>query len=418
MSGELEAAGAMATAGIVAGAIEGRRGEGGHAEGGCLNCGAALSGPYCSQCGQAGHPHRKLTHVLEEFLHGIVHFDTKAWRTLPMVIFRPGTLTRNFVFGKRARYISPIALFLFTIFFMFFVFAFAMHDEGLERAAAAPARADILTDLADARAELRQAQAELEQARTNPDADSPEGLEVGLAEGAIEIAQAQVDRLERELAAHDAEAAREQPVVIDVEQTANDPARAGAESPAAVASDAGRSSPSSTEEEEESSPRTWQDSMREVAESENFVVIDGADALNERIRKKFENPDLAVYKIQQTGYKFSFLLAPLSLPFIALLFLWKRGVTLYDHMAYALYALSFASLLFVAVVLSAQWSWTAWLPGWLLLVGLPVHTYFHLKGAYALGWFSALWRTFFMLIFAIIIMFIFLVLIIVLGLTG
>lgn len=124
MSGEMEAAGAMATAGLVAGAIEGREtSEPG--DGGCLNCGAALSGPYCSQCGQAAHARRSLVHVLGEFLHSLFHFDTKVWRTLPMVLFRPGTLTRNYVYGKRARYVSPLAFFLLAVFFMFAVFAFS-----------------------------------------------------------------------------------------------------------------------------------------------------------------------------------------------------------------------------------------------------------------------------------------------------
>ena len=84
----------------------------------------------------------------------------------------------------------------------------------------------------------------------------------------------------------------------------------------------------------------------------------------------------------------------------------------------ALGALSFASLLFVAVALSAQHPWTNWLPGWLILAGLPAHTFFHLKGAYALGWFSALWRTFFMLIFAFCIVSFFLVFIVMVGLVG
>ena len=74
-------------------------------------------------------------------------------------------------------------------------------------------------------------------------------------------------------------------------------------------------------------------------------------ALNERVAATLRNPDLALYQIQDAASKFSFLLAPMSLPFIALLFLWKRGVTLYDHMAYALYALAFAALLFSVVVL-------------------------------------------------------------------
>ncbi len=61
--------------------------------------------------------------VAAEFLNGLWHLDTKTWRTLPMVIFRPGTLTRNYVFGKRARYLSPLTMFLFAIFLMFFAFS-------------------------------------------------------------------------------------------------------------------------------------------------------------------------------------------------------------------------------------------------------------------------------------------------------
>src|SRR5262245_53733363 len=109
MSGEAEAAGALATAGAVAGAIEGRE-PGTPGEGACANCGAKVDGPYCSQCGQAGYAHRSLVHMLGEFIHSLFYLDTKLWRTLPMVVFRPGTLTRNYVYGKRARYLSPLTL--------------------------------------------------------------------------------------------------------------------------------------------------------------------------------------------------------------------------------------------------------------------------------------------------------------------
>jgi hypothetical protein len=170
--------------------------------------------------------------------------------------------------------------------------------------------------------------------------------------------------------------------------------------------------------EDERRVETWQDGVREIGRSEDFVVFGGANEdLNQRVRRKFENPDLALYQIQDAASKFSFLLAPLSLPFIALLFLWKRGVTLYDHMAYALYALAFAALLFSAVVLLGKIPWISWGSAW-LLAALPVHMWFHLKGAYALGRWSATWRTMFMLIFAYIVALIFLILVVVLGLAG
>ena len=69
--------------------------------------------------------HRTLAHMVEEFLHGLLHFDTRAWRTLPMLVFRPGTLTRDYIHGKRARFISPLAIYLLTVFTMFVVFSFA-----------------------------------------------------------------------------------------------------------------------------------------------------------------------------------------------------------------------------------------------------------------------------------------------------
>ncbi len=428
MSGELEAAGALATAGAVAGVIEGRE-PGAAGEGACLNCGATFAGPFCSQCGQHAHPHRKLTHVLEEFLHGIVHFDTKAWRTLPMVAFRPGTLTRNYVYGKRTRYISPIALFLFTIFLMFFVFAFLpemkLSEESQRVLDAAEQVEESRDDLADARESLAEAERALAEIR----AEQAPAIAVAAVERAVDVARSEVAGLEvalaeaeaRMTAASDAAetaAAGEQP---DADASASRRAAEQIEATAGGADSAHTATPTAPEpaaRDDDPRPRTWQDVARESAQGDDFVVIRGMDKLNEKFREKFENPELALYKLQQTAYKFSFLLAPLSLPFIALLFLWKRGVTLYDHMAYALYALSFASLLFVAIVLAEQSSWTGWMTGWLLQVALPVHTFFHLKGAYALGWFSALWRTFFMLMFALIVMIIFLILIIVLGLTG
>lgn len=406
MSGELEAAGALATAGMVAGAIEGGGGAK-RGEGACLNCGAKLEGAFCSQCGQSAHPHRSLAHVFEEFLHGVIHFDTKAWRTAPMVIFRPGTLTRNYVYGQRARYISPLALFLFSIFLMFFAFSFVQAPTSLG-GAPQEQRVEATEEILEAREELAQAQRELAAAQVAPpptDA-TPAGLEVRLARQAVSLASAEVGRREADLARIDALIAYEehQQRVEAGEALSEDAPPA----PAAMAEGDVGWRPG----------ETWQDTLRRSAQSDDFVVIGGMDELNERIRKKFENPDLAIYKIQQAAYKFSFLLVPISLPFVALLFLWKRGLTLYDHVVFTLYGLSFAATVFIATVWTAYSPWTSWITPYLTGLGLPVHTYFHLKGAYALGWWSALWRTFFMLTFAMIALVIFLIAIIVLGLTA
>jgi hypothetical protein len=413
MSGEIEAAGALATAGAVAGAIE--KGDPGAAgDGACLNCGAAVQGRYCANCGQSARPHRTLVGFIGEFLSSLWQLDTKAWRTLPKLLFRPGTLTYEYIHGKRARYFSPLASFLLSIFVMFF--AFSSIDMPINTRDDPQASAEQLTE---AREELAQARAEVERARTNPDPDQPEGLELRLAEGAVRIAENEVARAERQIAQEATRAAERQAAAQTPAETPA-PASEGEVSVEANATAPADDAPNvgiSVNGQPVSEDSTWQEELRGAVDRGEVEVNMGNEALDQRALNSLRNPDLALYQIQDAASKFSFLLAPLSLPFIALLFLWKRGVTLYDHMAYALYALSFAALLFSAVVLLGKIPFISWAAGWLLLT-LPVHMYFHIGGAYALGWFSALWRTIFMLFFALIVACIFFTLVVILGLVG
>ena len=92
------------------------------AEGDCLNCGTRLIGNHCHECGQKAHLHRTMGAFLHDLMHGALHFEGKTWKTLPMLFFKPGELTRRYIEGQRARFVSPMALFLFSIFLMFAVF--------------------------------------------------------------------------------------------------------------------------------------------------------------------------------------------------------------------------------------------------------------------------------------------------------
>jgi hypothetical protein len=120
--GNFEAVGDAVTGGLVGRAVEPKAGEAadGHThETNCLNCGAALAGPYCHECGQHAHVHRTLSAFFHDFLHGVLHFEGKIWRTLPLLVWRPGELTRGYIDGQRARFVSPVALFLFFVFLTF-----------------------------------------------------------------------------------------------------------------------------------------------------------------------------------------------------------------------------------------------------------------------------------------------------------
>jgi hypothetical protein len=79
----------------------------------CANCGGPLAGPYCSSCGQKATASRPaLADLLHEGLHELTHLDGKMLGTLRLLITRPGTLTREFIDGRRARYLTPIRLYL------------------------------------------------------------------------------------------------------------------------------------------------------------------------------------------------------------------------------------------------------------------------------------------------------------------
>src|SRR6185295_13356625 len=124
----LDAVGDAVTGGLLARAVEPRAGEVGadsHThEKNCLNCGTALAGPFCSACGQKSHVHRSVRGFMQDFLQGLLNFEGKFWHTLPMLVWRPGEMTRRYIAGERARFISPVALYLFTVFAMFAVLNF------------------------------------------------------------------------------------------------------------------------------------------------------------------------------------------------------------------------------------------------------------------------------------------------------
>ena len=53
-------------------------------------------------------------------------------------------------------------------------------------------------------------------------------------------------------------------------------------------------------------------------------VKTGWPVLDHGIEKANENPGLMLYKLQSSAYKYSWALIPISVPFVALLFLWRR----------------------------------------------------------------------------------------------
>ena len=323
---DFEALGTAIEGGANARAIEPEHGEGetrSVEETLCANCGTQLVGPHCHGCGQKAHIHRTLGAIGHDLIHGVLHLDGKFWRTLPLLTWKPGELTRRYIDGERAKFVSPMAMFLFTVFAMFAIFSIL----GLS----------MTTDLTGAEATSVSAREEMES---------------------------EIAKLEKELQRDDLTAERREELELDREGL-----QQGLE---VIATMPGLGS---------------------APNSKTAPWRSGWDRLDKGIEKWRENPGLMLYKLQTNAYKFSWLLIPISLPFMWLLFAWRRRFKMYDHAVFVTYSISFVSLLLilltlgVAVGLSAEWLFL----GMTLIV--PVHMWRQLKGAYGLGWFSATWRT-------------------------
>lgn len=340
---DLDAIGGAATGGLIASQFEKPTGHSGEHKPECADCGTVTVGRFCHVCGNPAHVHRTLLHLGEELLHGVMHFDSRTWRTLPLLVFRPGRLTREWVMGKRSRYVSPLALFLFTVFVMFMAISYFPSPKasvGEQRAVAAMKLSRLNTELANAEAKLAKA--------------SPEGRVAAMA--ALKAARGEVNSAKGDFTSLEEHAVRE----------------------------------------------NWKEELAKEAKSRDFKFNTGDKEMDKKLTEKLENPELALYKLQQAFYKFSFLLVPISIPFVALLFLWKQGFTLYDHGVFVLYSLTFMSLLVMVVAGAARIGGLieglAWVAAPFII---PAHMYYQLQGAYGLKTYSTLWRTWFLLFFSL-----------------
>lgn len=330
--GEFEAVADVVTGGLLARAVEpnaGEAGAGGHThERNCLNCGTRLMGPYCSSCGQKSRVPRSVRAFFQDFVQGLFNFEGKIWRTLPMLAWRPGEMTRRYIAGERARFVSPAALYLFTVFAMFAVLNFT---GALNPGTGRHVQQSLKTDIADGQQQLArlELQRKLTQAAGKPVAD-----------------------LDRKIAKREEDIAETQKILSGR---------------AFAATGAGDHGPS------------W---------------------IRPFIEKVRENPDMVSMKIQDAASKFSWLLIPISVPFLWLLFPFRRRYNTYDHAVFVTYSLSFMMILvivgglFVAVGLTTLGSLLFFVP--------PFHMYRHLKQAYELGRFSAVMRTMALVTFAFI----------------
>lgn len=98
----------------------------------CDNCFTTLQGDFCHQCGQEKKSYiRNVSGVVTEFFGEFSNWDTRVWRTLLPLWFRPGYLSRRYVDGHRVPYVPPLRLYLFTSIIAFLLLAKLLPDNSL-----------------------------------------------------------------------------------------------------------------------------------------------------------------------------------------------------------------------------------------------------------------------------------------------
>ncbi|MSQ97838.1 MAG: DUF3667 domain-containing protein [Xanthomonadales bacterium] len=98
----------------------------------CLNCGTELKGPFCYYCGQ---PDKNLMRffpaLLRDLLEDVLDLDSRFMRTLRPLLFHPGKLTRDYLEGRRFRYVTPMRLYIFSS-MLFFILAGTLAGDAID----------------------------------------------------------------------------------------------------------------------------------------------------------------------------------------------------------------------------------------------------------------------------------------------
>lgn len=273
-----------------------------------------------------------------------------------MLAIRPGTLTRLYIDGHRTRYVSPLALFLFMIVTMFFI-------ASLTSGKAVQSMREALQAVLDAKAQFN---AEMGAGKAR----------VAKAQTALAMARARGGD------------------VTDAQEVLDSALQEGAAS---------------------------EDALNLVKEASaylglgNFTAKTGWKVADVALLHAAANKELTFYKLKSAGSKSSFLLVPITLPFLWLLFCRRRDIAMYDHAVFALYSLSFTSLMFsLAFVL--RFAGLTSLLVWMVFMVPPVHMYLQLRGTYTLAIGPALWRTGALMMIAAMVFLLYLLLILLLKL--
>ena len=336
----------------------------------CANCGAIVEDRFCTTCGQlASDFHRPVWDLVMSSLADTFALDGRLWRSLPLLFFRPGRMTRNYLEGKRARYVPPFRMFLLAS-VVFFLTLFTLGDQ------LGWYHTFKINDMLE------------------------EGLDLGLDETGEPTPIVSEDRLAKIREQLDS-ADLDEEARLELQQTLND-AQHGITVQRILQDDG----------------RINRDALYDEVNArldENATVEQRQQAWRaaDHAATVYENQDRYGARIREWAPRFSLMFMPILALMLTLLYAWHRSRYIYDHVITALHVQTFIYM--TATVFLVVAAIRPSMTGWLVLFGvltLIVYLYKQLRVTYGTGRIMAMLRTLILLFSSFIVLIILLALLI------
>jgi hypothetical protein len=325
----------------------------------CRNCGTPIEVRFCSNCGQLGTDfHRPVWDLVSSSVADMFSLDGRLWKSLPLLMFRPGRMTRAYIDGKRARFVPPFRLFLLSsVIFFLTLFTTLEHQPWLKEMKFTPG-------------------------------DQPQGEFVVMGDQRFKIAGEQ-DRaaLEAELARTDLTPERR----AQLEQVLEGAGKADSVAQMVIREDG-------TVDRE-----ALRASVAEASPELTPAQLATAQATAERFANFYENQERFGTRLKEWAPRFTLLFLPIFSMLLAVSYAWHRKRYFYDHLITGLHFQTYVHILATVLILaSVAWPVIAPFAGGLSFVIVFIYLMRMLRVTYDTGHILSFLRAFVLLIAALV----------------
>jgi len=276
----------------------------------CRNCGVELAGEFCHGCGQSARSLRRpFWSILTDSVETLFLMDGRVAQTLPALMVYPGRISRDYLDGRRARFIPPFRLYVLAS-LVFFVLLPLVTGQGGGLIGEAPGLGEVREQVEQAREAGTMSEEEYQEALDG--LDQLEGIGQGNVPGLAAPAPPAAD--------------------------------AGGEN-SAEASPAAQGLPGIV-------PDEALEAMRQSGEAGN------TDAA--RVARALEDPERLAEETRRWIPRIMFVMLPVYAALLALVYLWRKRFFYFDHLIVSLHfhaALFFAMSLGAVAAMLVGWGW-------------------------------------------------------------